>query len=381
MIRYTLALFLLFPAALQAADFTFTAIERRWAEGSQPNIGSFHAESTATLTVSTNSDTAEITLPPNIFSAHHAWPPVAAVLFNTAEARNGDCDAVEFFYGDVENSQQYCLGLLRSARLADGRHRIEVPKAWFLNAALYPYEIQKRYDTCQQTDGAVDTRYPNRPCPAAGSGHGTANYVGRPWIAWMMTIQEAGSHHGREFMFLGDTEGIRRLAGPPGNSKPEWQPAPEHYGELEKIYAWIENPDESTDEPTEEAPRVSQILTHVFSGSLASSTAETEITITNRTQQPCKVRVLFHQGTAEAPRVRFNGRRLDNNTLEATIPGGTAHKLTMTRDAGQDLAAGAVYVAQQTECPADALQVEGRYLITNPRRPDHGSVFRPSADG
>ena len=107
-----------------------------------------------------------------------------------------------------------------------------------------------------------------------------------------------------------------------------------------------------------------EILTHVFAGSLASSTAETEITITNRTDHPCTARVLFHQGTAEAPRVRFNGRHLDNNTLETTIQGGTAQKLTLTRDAGRDLAVGAVYVEQEIGCAADALQVEGRYLIT-----------------
>ena len=123
---------------------------------------------------------------------------------------------------------------------------------------------------------------------------------------------------------------------------------------VSSVFNWIDNqirPDRA-------------VLTHVFAGSLATSTAETEITITNRTEQPCTARVRFHQGTAEAPRVRFNGRRLDNNTLETTIQGGAAHKLTMTRDAGRALAVGAVYMEQEMGCAADALQVEGRYLIT-----------------
>ena len=101
-----------------------------------------------------------------------------------------------------------------------------------------------------------------------------------------------------------------------------------------------------------------------LAGPLAASTAQTEITITNRTGQPCSATVRFHQGTAEAPRVRFNGRHLDNNTLETSIPAGHSQKLTLTSDAGQDLAVGAVYIKQSPRCAADALQVEARYLIT-----------------
>ena len=110
--------------------------------------------------------------------------------------------------------------------------------------------------------------------------------------------------------------------------------------------------------------RQKQILTHVFAGPLASSTAETEITITNRTAESCSASVRFHRGTEEASAVRFNGQYLDGNRMETVIQGGTVHRVLLTADLGQDLAVGAIYVEQESECDANALQVEGRYLVT-----------------
>ena len=119
------------------------------------------------------------------------------------------------------------------------------------------------------------------------------------------------------------------------------------------VHDWIDN-----------TIRPLTILTHAFAGPLASSTAKTEITITNRAATACAAAIQFHQGTAEPPPVKFNGRHPDNNTLEISIPGGTTHHLTMTRDAGQDLAVGAVYIQADQECAADSLQIESRYVIT-----------------
>lgn len=111
--------------------------------------------------------------------------------------------------------------------------------------------------------------------------------------------------------------------------------------------------------------RQKQILTHVFAGPLANTTAETEITITNRTSEPCGASLRFHRGTEEASVVRFNGQYLDGNRLETVIQGGTVHRILLTADLGQDLAVGAVYVAQESGCTANALHVEGRYLVTS----------------
>ena len=148
----------------------------------------------------------------------------------------------------------------------------------------------------------------------------------------------------------------------------DWVPV---YMRLTSFHDWIYSY-VGEDEPDPPTPELT-ILTHVFAGPLATSTAKTEITITNRSGEPCSATVRFHQGTAEAPRVRFNGRHLDNNTLEISIPGGSrtssrvfarSEKLTLTRDAGQALAVGAVYIQNSPDCAADALHVEGRYLIT-----------------
>ena len=56
------------------------------------------------------------------------------------------------------------------------------------------------------------------------------------------------------------------------------------------VYDWINN-----------TIRPLTILTHAFAGPLASSTAKTEITITNRAATACAAAIQFHQGTAEPP--------------------------------------------------------------------------------
>ena len=123
---------------------------------------------------------------------------------------------------------------------------------------------------------------------------------------------------------------------------------------LSTVHDWIES-----------QINTKQILTHVFAGPLANSTAETEITITNRTQAPCRASVRFHRGTEEAPAVRFNGQYLDGNRMEIDIEGGTVHRVLLTADTGTNLAIGAVCVEQETGCAGESLQVEGRYLITS----------------
>ena len=155
----------------------------------------------------------------------------------------------------------------------------------------------------------------------------------------------------------------------------DWVPV---YMRLTSFHDWIYSYVEK-DERAPPTPGLT-VLTHVFAGPLATSTAKTEITITNRSGEPCSATVRFHQGTAEAPRVRFNlgsmpglVRYPDNNTLEISIPAvsslqqqiqARAEKLTLTRGAGQALAVGAVYIQNSPDCAADALHVSARYLIT-----------------
>ena len=357
MLKATLALILLFPITAQTA--TFTAVERPPYRGDD----AFNPNSELTVTVFPGSPDAIITVPEAIFG-NAPWLPPVAVLANEGESRHADCYSRHVY---IDRGKD-CVGLLEATRLGDGRAEIRIPAEWFLEQARFPYLIGKRYEHCLAT--GEDILYPLPeggflPCPPLTECCTLSKTrVSRPALAFRLSIQFDYSDE-VPFYFIADSERARlwgqgRIGTPSGPYLPEHQPKESHYGELEKIYAWIESPDESTDE----TPRVSQILTHVFAGQLATSTAQTEITITNRTGQPCNATVRFHQGTAEAPRVRFNGRQLDNNMLETSIPAANSQKLTLTRDAGQDLAVGAVYIEQSSECAADALQVEGRYLIT-----------------
>ena len=164
-------------------------------------------------------------------------------------------------------------------------------------------------------------------------------------------------------------DGATALVGIASIWQPRFYSAPALYTRAALVQHWIES-HTAADPGKPAAPRVSHVLTHVFAGPLANSTARTEITITNRDAYPCSATLRFHQGTAEAPRVRFNGRHLDNNTLEINFPPDDspyAHgsqKITLTGDAGQDLAVGAVYIESAPDCEPEALHVEGRYLIT-----------------
>ena len=315
-----------------------------------------------TVTVEPGSEDAVITVPDTTFSGH-PWPPPVAVMFYTAAAIYADCNhpalgtqtddaGVQWWGSELLG---YCMGKLAVTMLGNGRAEIRVPKEWFLEATKLVYGIYKRYETCLATGGETDIWFGGR-CPQLGEGRGNKNQVARPWTGLRIQLQwNSGGNPGATYFFYSashvhDAHRHRRPA-----------PDPVHLGELEKIYAWIE----STEEPAPDVPKVSQILTHVFAGPLANATAETEITITNRTAEPCAASVRFHRGTEDAPQVRFNGQHLDDNRTDIDIGGGAVQRIVLTADPGQDLAVGAVYVEQATGCAAGALQLEGRYLITS----------------
>ncbi len=343
--------------ATTAQAINFTAVQRVWDGPNSTGIGSFRPNSELTVTVAANSPDAVITLADRFFLGS-PWPPPVAILLNGAQTFDADCDSPHIFY-----KSGHCAGLLKVKLLGNGQAEIRVPREWLLEAAQEPYLIHKRYETCLATGGETDIFFPSQRCPPVGEFSNRVT-VSRPRVAWLLSIQAGHSDILAEFLFLSDSERTRGLAHGP-NRTAEWRPDPSHYGELERIYSWVEMGDSSPAEPEQPEPKPTQILTHVFAGPLAKATAETEITITNRTEQPCNASVLFHQGTADAPPVRFNGSYLDSNKLETSIQGGNSQKLTLTRDTGQDLAVGAIFIEAGPECAADSLQVEARYLVTH----------------
>ncbi len=133
---------------------------------------------------------------------------------------------------------------------------------------------------------------------------------------------------------------------------------------VSSIYDWIKSYTEQPISDVEPILPYRKILTHVFAGPLANATAETEITVINRSHDPCSGTIRFHRGTEEAPPVRFNGEYQEGNRANFDLPGHGRKQYVLTVDAGNDLTVGAIY-ADQTRCPVDSLHLEGRYLVTS----------------
>ena len=108
-------------------------------------------------------------------------------------------------------------------------------------------------------------------------------------------------------------------------------------------------------------------LPYAFMGPMDESMARTELVVTHRDPQAtdCQVAVLFHQGTAEAPAVSFDGQFPDRNLLHATIPRGGAEILTLTAPDAQEGTVGALSVFIRSPCTAGSLHVQGRALLEN----------------
>ena len=87
---------------------------------------------------------------------------------------------------------------------------------------------------------------------------------------------------------------------------------------ISSVYDWVESYLQS---------QTTQILTHVFAGPLANSTAKTEITITNTSPQACTTNVRFHRGTAEAPAGKIQWGRPARQSTANQHPGRNSPKV------------------------------------------------------
>ena len=105
-------------------------------------------------------------------------------------------------------------------------------------------------------------------------------------------------------------------------------------------------------------------LPHVYVGPAGTGTATTEVVVSNTDPDPsvCEVALLFHQGTSEAPPVRFNGRPAEGNLFHLTVSREGAAIVTLTAPEAQQLA-GALYVYGRSPCSTTSLEVQGRTLI------------------
>ena len=146
--------------------------------------------------------------------------------------------------------------------LGNGKAEIKASREWLFGVVKILYDIKVRYETCQSTRGTVDTFFPDRQnwrCPTwidSNAGAQTPHLaVSPPWNVLIMTVQLSYlQSRGGTFDFLSDTEWIRWMGC--GNRMPridtddnphtiEWVPdetcpREEQYGELERMYEWVE---------------------------------------------------------------------------------------------------------------------------------------------
>ncbi len=224
-------------AAAAASAATFTAVRRT----STYHLDAYDPQDTLTLDVPEGGDAAAITVPTDIFSRYAHWPPPAALLFNGAEARNADCDSPH-----IIEKIGVCEGLLAVRHGGDGRSTIVASRQTVAAAVEHLYLIQKRYDTCVRTGGAVDILHENRRCPPVTEvggfdrvdGPHSLTGVVKPWSAMILRIAADYSHILGEHHFLVDTPALRREH---ATSLPEdARPLDSHYGELNRLMAWYE---------------------------------------------------------------------------------------------------------------------------------------------
>lgn len=106
-------------------------------------------------------------------------------------------------------------------------------------------------------------------------------------------------------------------------------------------------------------------LPQVLMGPLGQNLSRTEIVVTNRDPagRACDVALLFHSGTGEAPKARFDYGEVDGNLTRATLPAGGARVFTLTSADPEELAVGAVSIFARSPCTAGSVQVQGRYLL------------------
>ena len=248
---------------------TFTAARRAVNHLGDPFIPS----DVATVTVS--GDTITVILPGDLLD-NFPWSPAVSVRFGENRSCNG-CVRTEYL-----------------RRTGDGNLTIEFNRSRLFSVIRGHYRMEKRFETCQETDGRVDTERPNAPCPQPWGVGGMSESdltspkgVTLPWPALIMEVQTGFSNILGEFLFLSDTYGGKLRGYIAGNDlRPDQQPPAHLWGELDRMVDWysaiVASPDPMT--PTMSSARRDVFPQFVFGGdwdsalSIQSSGASSECT-------------------------------------------------------------------------------------------------------
>ena len=245
--------FLFLVLNVEAQSHLFTGIMRT--SHGLNNSGDIPYSPEETMTVAVPAGSSEVVLTfdkPSGFQIPWGSSPVT-VMGSTSFGDSCAPDPV--FDEDVPDPN---CGLFMVTDLGNGKAEIKASREWLLGVVKTLYDIKVRYETCKSTQGAVDTFYPDQPgrrCPTridSITGSQSPHLaVSPPWDVLMMTLQTSYLRGwGGTFDFLADTKWIRwkgcgtRIATPETIETyvpDEHCPREEQYGELERMYGWVES--------------------------------------------------------------------------------------------------------------------------------------------
>ncbi len=109
-------------------------------------------------------------------------------------------------------------------------------------------------------------------------------------------------------------------------------------------------------------PATTVTLGQAFMGPVGTSTAFTQLSITNRDLVPCEVQVTLTRGSTSAPPVEIDGELRTDNTAMSTIPRGGVQVLEFRSTV---LVQGVIAVAVLAPCTRESLSVAGTYFVTD----------------
>ena len=274
-VQTSIAILVWFSLTLPSWAETFSAVHRVWDGPNRSGMGSFRSDNTLTVSLIDGNPEAILLIPRevvDIIMRYQPWPPNVSVLLNGGGASGGSC--IENECALHGNKAGDCFDWpLRILPGGDGEIRVSAD--WFRDAVSYPYEFWKRWETCVNTNGETDTFRPGSRCPSdigligvrlkscsTGETFHKRHSIARPQSGWLITLaveSESSFVEAKrtEFIFLGDSEDTHFLAG--SSNPPEWRPKLSQFGELEKLYAWYESPDEPREEAQPELSSISWV--------------------------------------------------------------------------------------------------------------------------
>ena len=245
----------------RAQSHLFTGIMRTGAGLNNSGDVPYSPEETITIAIPAGSSEVVLTFdkPPR-FRIPWGYSPVT-VMGSTSFS--DECAPDPVYENEIPDPN---CGKFMVTDLNNGKAEIRASREWLFGVVKILYDIKVRYETCQSTRGEVDTFYPDQPgrhCPARiDSVTGTQSphlAVSPPWNMLMVTIQISYLQGiGGTFDFLSNTNWIRwmgcgtRIATPETietYAPDEYCPKEEQYGELERMYEWVE---ETIGEPESE---------------------------------------------------------------------------------------------------------------------------------